>query len=120
MKKIKIIPIKWTHEQHDTDRDGVPNFLDCVWYDPNRQDLKQKIKKFARDFRTVEPEVSLTKKEEKQRRIEREKTRPKCPECGGILKKVISKYNSSGTDWGCISCGNFYKMPSELKDDFDE
>ena len=37
MKKVKIIPIKWVPEKHDTDRDGVPNWSDCNPFNPFEQ-----------------------------------------------------------------------------------
>jgi len=40
MKKIKIIPVKWIPDKHDTDGDGVPNYKDCVPWDSKRQHFK--------------------------------------------------------------------------------
>ena len=34
MKRTPIIPIKWIHDQHDTDQDGVPNYKDCNPWNP--------------------------------------------------------------------------------------
>lgn len=35
MKRTPIIPIRWVDEQHDTDRDAVPNFRDCNPWNPH-------------------------------------------------------------------------------------
>lgn len=34
---FNVKPIRWIHEKHDTDRDGVPNFMDCNPWNPNEQ-----------------------------------------------------------------------------------
>lgn len=36
MKKLKIIPLKWVNEKHDTDGDKVPNFRDCNPWNPHK------------------------------------------------------------------------------------
>ena len=38
MKKIKIMPIKWINEHHDSDLDGVSNYRDCQPFNPHKQD----------------------------------------------------------------------------------
>ena len=35
MKQTPIIPVKWIHDQHDTDQDGVPNYRDCDPWNPH-------------------------------------------------------------------------------------
>ena len=35
MRRTKIIPVKWIHDQHDTDQDGVPNYRDCEPWNPH-------------------------------------------------------------------------------------
>lgn len=37
MKKIKVIPITWVPEKHDSDNDGIPNFADCNFLNPFEQ-----------------------------------------------------------------------------------
>ena len=37
MKKLKIIPVKWIQEKHDTDQDGVINCKDCDPWNPKKQ-----------------------------------------------------------------------------------
>ena len=37
MKKIKILPVRWIPEKHDTDGDGVPNCKDCNPWNPHKQ-----------------------------------------------------------------------------------
>ena len=39
-RKISSVKNIWIDEHHDTDWDGVPNYLDCVWYDSRKQDWK--------------------------------------------------------------------------------
>ena len=36
MKKVKILPIKWVEEKHDTDGDGFPNCKDCDPWNPHK------------------------------------------------------------------------------------
>ena len=36
MKKVKVIPVKWIPEKHDTDGDGVPNWKDCDPINPKK------------------------------------------------------------------------------------
>jgi len=47
IKSYKPKPIKkiWINEKHDTDGDGVPNFRDCVPWDPRRQHLNRQMRK---------------------------------------------------------------------------
>ena len=39
IKRTKIVPVRWISENHDSDLDGVPNYRDCQWWNPNRQDI---------------------------------------------------------------------------------
>jgi len=36
MKKVKIIPVRWIPEKHDTDADGTPNYKDCDPWNPHK------------------------------------------------------------------------------------
>ena len=38
-QRLKIIPIRWVNERHDTDRDGVPNWRDCNPWNPKKQGI---------------------------------------------------------------------------------
>lgn len=44
MKRTPIIPIRWVNEQHDTDRDSVPNYRDCNPWNPNQHGIFRKKK----------------------------------------------------------------------------
>ena len=57
---VPIIPVRpthgtniWIHDQHDTDRDGVPNYRDCQPFNPNKQDY---------DLRRIESERYMREK----------------------------------------------------------
>ena len=38
MKKVKIMPVRWVPEIHDSDYDGVPDYKDCEPLNPRKQD----------------------------------------------------------------------------------
>ena len=43
MKQTPIIPIKWIHDQHDTDQDGVPNYRDCDPWNPRYHGIRPNL-----------------------------------------------------------------------------
>ena len=43
IKRTKIVPVRWISENHDSDWDGVPNYMDCQPFNPRRQDDDIKV-----------------------------------------------------------------------------
>jgi len=108
---VPIIPVRpthgtniWINEQHDTDRDGVPNYRDCQPHNPNKHGFFKKAvsvaKKVGKELATV-PEVHI----DDTQKLSLVRTRPKRRKVPGLTKskkyillwgKVFIIYNETG------------------------
>ncbi len=69
-QSINIKPFSWVHEKHDTDWDGVPNFLDCNPWNPNEQGfVHEKLKELKEKRKEKKEEKQVTQEFEKHKGI---------------------------------------------------
>jgi len=137
MKRTSIIPIKWINEQHDTDRDGVPNYRDCNILNPFEhrgvrpsKTMKKRLEKLPISFVTsrATPKELLAQRKKytvKSKKVPKEiyKTRQrlysvikKRPEVVGAIEKIKPEEIVFTSRGGEVEAGYFdpdYEVKTE-------
>ena len=145
MRRNHIIPVRWIHDQHDTDQDGVPNYRDCDPWNPHKQHISkilhpgkvkcdECLKWFPKDeieyyntgayckncidkVKKISKQISKQIEAHNKYQMRVSNAEKRCPYCGNRKYRMIRKglYDNTGDVCVCLRCHRHF-LRGELSD----